>query len=453
MKTIFISSFNPFILRNILVSDALKIIVQDGSVRVVIFVPDYKVSFFEDQLVVYDNVVVEGIKTTNVSRQNIVFRFLGGSLVDTPTIKVHKRVQLAQDGRYVRFIVSWLLRKLLSRLVVVKRLVRKLDYLTMNKSYFLPYFSKYRPQLVFAADVFNDNDVHLLATARSQGIRTVGMIRSWDNFTTKGVFRIKPDILLVHNEILKSETVKYCDMIQETVWPVGIPQYDRYLNGSRLSRDAFFKKLDFDPARKLILFSPFGQRFTDTDWQIMDILKGLIEREEIPPTQVLVRCTPNDPVSLGGFIPNKCFYIDCPGRGFVGRETKDQELTVEDVNWLADCLHHCDVVVAGGASIGIDAATFGKPTILIHFDGFEEKPYWQSVRRFLEYQHPRDIISTGAMRSVRSAAELKQQLNSYLNNPRLDRPSREKMLRDQCWRLDGQSGQRIGRFLNSLLVG
>ena len=97
--------------------------------------------------------------------------------------------------------------KLFSRIFIFKRWIRWLDYFTMKKSRYSKYFSLYQPRLVFATDVFNDNDVYLLAEALSRKVGTVGMIRSWDNFTTKGFFRVKPDHLLVHNEILKKEAV------------------------------------------------------------------------------------------------------------------------------------------------------------------------------------------------------------------------------------------------------
>lgn len=430
--------------------DALKILKEANDVRVVILVPDYKTDFFRREIGAA-NVIIEGVKTRQPSQLNVVFRYLGSSLVDTPTIYVNKRVQLDRDGRHVRFFVSWILMKLFSRILIFKKLVRYLDYISIKKNSYANYFLEYKPQLVFVTDVFNDNDVYLLAESKSKGVKTVGMIRSWDNFTTKGFFRMKPDYLLVHNEILKREAVKYCDVKESTVVPVGIPQYDCYLNGSRVGREMFFKKLGFDPSQKLILFSPFGQRFTDTDWQVIEILKRFIENGEVSDAQVLVRCTPNDPVFLGNFVSGKYFYIDCPGRGFKGKGVRDQELTKEDMEWLADCLYHSNLVVAGGASIGIDGACFGKPTILIHFDGLEKKPYWQSVKRFLEYQHPRVIIESGAMRSAKDIDGFKRQIISYLKDPTLDGPAREKMLLDQCWKLDGCSGCRIGAFLNSLL--
>lgn len=450
VKTIFISSFNPFILRNLLIGDALKIFKENEDARAVVFVPDYKVNFFRREIGAA-NIIIEGVKISPPTRFDIVFRFLCSSLVDTPTVFINKRVQLDNDGRLLRFFVSWALMRLFSRVLIFKKFVRCLGYLFISKNHYSKYFSRYQPKLVFATDVFNDMDIYLLSGAKSRRIKTVGMVRSWDNLTTKGMLRIKPDKLVVHNTILKEQAIKYNDFHRRNVFVSGIPQYDRYITGSRIDRKNFFNKLGLDPGRKLILFSPFGGRFADTDWQIMEILKKLIENKETASAQVLVRFTPNDPVSLGNFIPDENFYIDRPGRGFFANVTRDQELNEKDMDWLADCLYHSDTVVAGGASIGIDAAIFDKPTILIHFDGLEKKPYWKSVKRFLEYLHPRDIIKSGAMRSVKSVEELKEYLNIYLENPELDRPAREKMLHDQCWKLDGQAGIRIGKFILSLL--
>lgn len=449
-KTIFISCFNPFILRNILSGDALKVLKSKSDIKIVIFVPDYKKDFFDKNLN-DSRVIVEGIKIGKNTKQDIIFRFITGSLVNTSTVMVHKKEELFKNKRYIRFSASWLLIKIFSRIGFIKKIVRCFDSLTINKNIFSNYFSKYNPSLVFATDVFNDYDVHLLETAKSQKIKTVGMIRSWDNFTTKGIFRVKPDKLIVHNNILKEQAIKWAGINENNIFISGVPQYDRYIDSKRMERETFFKKIGLDSQKKLIIFSPFGGRFTDTDWQIMEILKNFINNEEIEPFQVLVRFTPNDPVNLGKFSADKNFYIDKPGRSFEGKAPRDQELVGADMDWLADCLYHSDVLVAGGASIGIDAAVFGKPTILIHFDGFEKKPYWQSVKRFLEYQHPHDIIESGAMCSIKNIEEFKKSLNNYLKNPESNSIARAEMLKVQCWKLDGFSGKRIGDFLLSLL--
>ena len=73
-KTIFISSFNPFILRNILVGDALKTLKESNDTRVVIFVPDYKADFFRREIGAA-NITIEGIKT-NQPPQDLMSPFV-----------------------------------------------------------------------------------------------------------------------------------------------------------------------------------------------------------------------------------------------------------------------------------------------------------------------------------------------------------------------------------------
>ncbi|MBI3631526.1 MAG: hypothetical protein HY219_01515 [Candidatus Staskawiczbacteria bacterium] len=450
-RVIFISAFNPFVLRNILAGDVLKTVLhQDKDLSVVIFVPEHKTDFFKKE-VGSDKVIIEGIKTGQISRQDVFFRFVGSSLVNTPTIQIHKLVNLNKNKRWLHFFSSWFLIMVASRFRLFKYLVRWLDYFTGRKDYFLEYFTRYQPDLVFVTDVFNDDDVHLLATAKFCGVKTVGMIRSWDNFTTKGLFRIKPDNLLVHNDILKKAATNYGAMNAEKIFVSGIPQYDGYINGTRMPRSDFFKKLDFNPARKVILFSPFGNRFSDTDWQLMAMLQEFIERNLIPPAQLLIRLTPNDEVNPGNFVCGKYCYIDKPGYQFRPGVYRDQELNAQDMNWLADCLYYSDVVVASGASIGIDAAVFGKPAILIYFDGFKDKPYWQSARRFSKYSHGVSVFKTGAMAPVFGREELLNNLNIFLSDPNSNKIARDKMLQEQCWKLDGHSGERIGNFLLALL--
>ncbi len=455
-KTILISAFNPFILRNILIGGALPVLTGDFA-RVIVLVPDYKKDFFQKEIG-SDRVIIEPVGAQRITRQDTIFRFINSSLVSSQTLLSHKKDQLARRGGQVRFWVAWMAMRFFRLVPGLVWLVQKLDYLTMRKNYYQELFKQYNPTAVFTTDIFNDDDVHLMAEARRNRAKIIGMVRSWDNFTTKGVPRIQPDKLIVQNEIMKAEATEFGRIPRNKILVSGMPQYDRYISGQRMSREEFFKKIGLNPNRKLILLSPLGQRFSDTDWEIMDILKKLIHNQEIPAANVLVRNTPNDAVPLGSFKPDEHFYLDDPGHFFSaggGSSSggkagvyRDRELGRVDMDWLADCLYYADVIVAGGASIGIDAAIFGKPTVIIHFDGYQmNKPYQFSVKRFIEYNHPAPILKSGAMRSAQSQDQFRDYLRGYLNDPKKDEAARQAMLRDYCWRLDGNSGERIGQFI------
>lgn len=276
------------------------------------------------------------------------------------------------------------------------------------------------------------------------------MVRSWDNITNKGLFRVRPDYLLVNNEIIKEEAIKYEDINPERVVVVGMPQFDYYLNEPRSSRDDFFRRIHLNPKKKLIMFSPHGARFHDTDWQIMEILKKARASKEIleEGVQFLVRFPPNDDVPLGDFAPDENFFIDRPAKVFSGGLYRDQELDKSAMIHLADSLFYSDIIVTYNSSIIIDAAAFNKPTIGVFFDGWEKKSdIYRSVARFMEYDHTQYILKTGGLWVTRDRKELIKAINAYLKNPYYDSDGRKKILETQTAGFDGRSGKKIADFL------
>ena len=451
-STIFISSFNPFISRNILCTDAMGLFRSREDVLIVIFVPDYKSAYFAKQFG-GPNIVVEGVNLPSASPADIFFTYLASSLVRTGTLWAHKKEKFFRDKKLLRFLVSGLLMKLAGRLGFVKDLVRWLDLRTISGHVFRDYFEKYKPDLVFATDVFNNDDAKLIAGAKFFGAVSVAMVRSWDNITSKGMFRVKPDKLIVHNELIKHEAVKYEGMNPGDIFVSGLPQFDRYIKSPRLAREQFFRRIKLDPQGKLVLFSPFGQRFSSTDWQVLDILKQGRLRGEIPKeVQFLVRPPPNDFVAfLDRFVADEAFFLDRPGHQFSAGVFRDTELDEKDTEWLADSLYHCDLVISAGATLLVDGAVFDKPAILIYLDGWEHRPYSKSVRRFMEYDHGLWLRNSGAIKTVFTKGELFDAVNEYLVHPENDSVKRLSMAKEQCWRLDGQSGRRIYNFISSLL--
>ena len=98
MSTIFITSFNPFISRNILSTNVLGGLLAKGDIRIVILVPDYKVSYFKVRFNL-KNVVIEGFRAQQVDRQDVVFRFFTSSVVSTSRLKIRHKELLEKIGR------------------------------------------------------------------------------------------------------------------------------------------------------------------------------------------------------------------------------------------------------------------------------------------------------------------------------------------------------------------
>ncbi len=131
---------------------------------------------------------------------------------------------------------------------------------------------------------------------------------------------------------------------------------------------------------------------------------------------------------------------------------KYSEVEKRDMEHLADTLFHSDVTINTCSTMSIDAAAFDKPVINIVFDGHEKKPYYDSVRQFYDETriHYVPILKSGGVRLANNKEELIKYINMYLENPDLDREGRKKIIEEQCWKLDGKSGERIFNYLLEL---
>ena len=450
MKTIFITSFHPLISRNILSTDILKILKDQKNLRIVIFTVDYKKPYFEKEFAGI-NIIIEGMRAKPLSGLSLFFTHVALVLLNTPTMRIKARGKLEQDKNYFNYFIARLGAIMFGRSKTLRRLARFFDYTLAPKETFKKYVDTYKPSLVFSTDVLNDNDIKLLQEARSSCVRTIGMVRSWDNFSAKGVMRILPQKLIVSNEILKKEAVDYNDMESEDIFVAGIPHYDFYINHERTPRQKFFQEIGADPNKKLILFAPTGDRYirdNNTDWQILDILKKAILEKVIPAnSQVLVRFPPGDTCNLNNFVPPDFMIFDRPGTVFNSLTFKDRDLSHKDDVRLADSLYYSDVVISGPSTIMIDGAVFNKPIILINFDGWTKRDYFDSISRHYDSEHISRVAKGGGVRLVDSKEELIKWTNNYLGNPRLDEKERKQMIKEQACYLDGRSSERVARFL------
>jgi hypothetical protein len=91
------------------------------------------------------------------------------------------------------------------------------------------------------------------------------------------------------------------------------------------------------------------------------------------------------------------------------------------------------------------------PIVNIGFDVFATPPPVESVVRIYDFTHYANIVSTGGVRIARSAEDMIRAVNDYLADPSLDRAGRARIVDEQCYRVDGQSGARVGRLLLGLM--
>jgi hypothetical protein len=436
--------------RNILNTGVLKELLKSGS-SIVIFVVPEKLSFYKESYA-QDNVIIEAFDPESFSnRIDKILRSLAEVLVNTNVIRNRMIKKFHNSGRlgsylYHRFIIAFL-----GNSKVVKRIFRYIDRNLNKTDAYSDYFEKYRPDTVFAPDVFGVGDVLLFKSAAAHKVRTVGMVASWDNNTAKGLMRVIPDKLIVQNEIIKDESMNIQDVPEEIIKVVGIAHYDYYKTYKPISRKEYFRKLGLDPKKRLIMFSPAGDKFIATDWQICEILKKAYEKSEIPEDVItVVRVHPTNTVSFKDFIPDEHFIIEQPGVKFEGLGDKRKELDKEGMYHLLDSLAHTELVINVLSSIVIDAAVFDVPVVTIGFEGWEKKvPFGNSVKRYHSDENMAKLLAIGGAPIVRNERELIKEINTYLKHPQKDRDGRAKIVERQCWKLDGRAKFRIAEMVTN----
>lgn len=409
----------------------------ERGAKSVVLVPQKKLDFFKRE---YDvaGATFEGVDF-KIDWRDKFLKYLSLAAVQTNSLKLKRSTEMTGRGALLASIFggSFLFQKFVRFL---GRCLTAQPLLQQQRLGFNVFFDKYKPDTVFVTDIQNEYDVRLAEEARGRRIKVVGMVRSWDNLTTKGLIRFLPDKLLVQNEIAKEEAVCLHRIPIKSIEIVGIPHYDSYFQalGNQIAK-----------SMKLALFAPTGDRYIKNNTVDRDILY-LLDKALDENWQILVRLPPTDSVAfLDEMKSNDRFIFDRPGATF--KTHKNAELSLEDDRRLAETLLQCDLIVSGPSTIAIDAAFFDKPVILIAFDGFENRSYLQSVGRYYDYEHWRPVVESEAAKIARSQAEFSAAIDAYVKNPTLDKEARRKLAERFCFKVDGRSTERLKNVILNML--
>lgn len=449
---VFLSNFHSFATRNILKSGVLGCLSAQSDV--VIFVHKYKENYFKE-LYQKDGVVVEGVDIGHLikSTRNRLFVRIADWLLNTNVRKFRKLESLKRTGNKTKYYLSLVFTGLFSRIKPFKKFIRFLDGRVNNPRPFEPFFAKYKPSVVFATDLFNDCDLQLMKNARALGVRTVAMVRSWDNTTGVGYARFVPDALIVQNEVMKNEMPRYHDISAAIIHISGIPQFEQYLTMKPSNREDFFRSIGADPDKRLILFAPAGKYFIDTDWQTCETLKRLQHENKIPQdVQFIIRLHPFLPVDLSRFTADKNFIIDITGPASAEATAQAKimsgELSKGFYQHLFDSLHYSSLIINTISSIIVDAMALNKPLITVNFNGWEKDvPILKSLKRWRLEENQISWMSFEATRLVETKEELARWINTYLDDSSVDSDKREIFKRAYCGEYDGRSSERIASFV------
>ncbi|MDP2676977.1 MAG: CDP-glycerol glycerophosphotransferase family protein [bacterium] len=450
MKTIFITIFQGVEAKNILRTGIVKRLLEDSRVRVVLFVGNKEKAQLYQREFSHPRMIYEIVPRPLTTALDRFFASLKFQLLRTDTTHLRKKMAFEKEGNRILFFASKTWNWIIARKPLL-RFARFLDYRFVHDATYSHYFETYRPDIVFMAHLFDEQEIHLLREAKKRNIRTIGFINSWDKVTARCVLRLLPDRFVVFNDIVKEELATHNAVDPSHIFIGGIPQYDLYFKRTDGTRDDFFKAIGSEPQKKLIVYAPMGSAFSGSDWDMLDVLcrynkKGVFGNA----VDLLVRFQPNDFIDKKELEKRPWLLYDYPGIRFSSKRGVDWDMSAEDVNHLAHTLAHMSVLVCYASSMSVDAAIFDKPVININFE-LKHMPLHKSPTQFYHMAHYKKALCTGGIRCVENEKELIGWIRRYIGNPSLDAGGRDTLVRQQCFHTDGESGRRIGEYILSFL--
>lgn len=446
-KTILMTVGESIIARNTYAGDLLpELRKRAPDARLVLVVQPDKIENYRESFGRF-GVEVVGYKRSSFSRyETILFSLARSGIKSHTNLWSKMRSYLRGDSSFIATMFKRFLTFCFGGSVLYKRLLRFLILATPAEPKADELMRMYRPDMLFAASLTNfEFDVPLAKAAKKRGVKIVGMGRSWDNFSSHGLVRVVPNVLIMQNGFLKDMAAIHQDMHEQRIpmHIIGVPHYDIYKDEGLLeSREEFFKKNKLDSNKKLILYGAMGEFLFIHEKGVADVLERIIEENKLSsPAQVIFRAHPRFRSSLDHVKVMKHVALD----RIVESGEKGFSVETGEAKHFINLLHHADVVVTGASTIAIDAAVMGRPIICVAFDGIAERvPHWNSVKRFYDtYTHFEALMATGGARRADTPDELARYINEYFKHPERDAEARKEILRLFVNPFNGNATERL----------
>jgi hypothetical protein len=323
--------------------------------------------------------------------------------------------------------------------------------------YYRQLFKEMKPSVLFCSHQRPSAIVPPVLAAKSLGIPTATFIFSWDNLTSKGRIAAPFDHYLVWSDLMRDEMLRfYPDVTPERVHIVGTPQFDPYAdNNLLLSREEFFEHAHADPSRPLICYSGGDSYTCPEDQEHVRVLMELIRNGAIKGNpQVLLRPAPVDSGKrydeVRKMYPELIYSPPAWAHTRPGDWSRSVPLP-EDVQFLANLTHHSDLNINMGSTMTLDFAIHDKPVVNVAFNVVSPPPHGLPLWEFINlFDHYRPVFEFGTSRSARSAEEMAEHVNAYLENPALDREARRRFVDLEVSGPLGQASRRIVEALECM---
>jgi|GEM_PF-4748083 len=309
-------------------------------------------------------------------------------------------------------------------------------------------FRQYPPDLVVSTHPYVIWEWDIITYARKMGYPTLGVVKSWDNLLRK--LAILPHRLAVWSEANRQEAIDLSGYRKEDVDIVGSLAFDRYFKPAVLKlRAEFWRSMDLDPAKPVILFGTAGSFSPDWDETfMMDVLLDLAEKTaELQDVQFVCRLHPI--THLEYFWP----YRNHPRvRLSFGSYVKTLGwcMTRDEVDEMANLLAHADLIITPASTLTLEGPIFDTPTIVTLFSTVRPELHAAATRRDWLDMHFRPIADNNWLPLADDVDELRRMVITALADPGWYRARRRQLVNHFVHFTDGCSYRRLAELIHRL---
>lgn len=350
------------------------------------------------------------------------------------------RTQLARSMR---------LRKRLARcgwrsmLKIWLRLER--EYLFRPKREYVDLLMRMRPSLVVATNATTTKESEVVSSAKSLGIKTLGVVGSWDRLHK--FMYTRTDHISVWNDINRQEAVELEGFEKRFVHVTGPAQFDPYFDSeSELRKGDFCASMGLDPGRPIIMLATAGAFVQGYDESYMlEWLMEQIDSGAIPGrSQVICRLHPfsrmEQFLSWADHPDVRLSYI----KGYI--PTLGYTMSREEVVQVSNMLRHSDVVITPGSTMTIEAAIFDTPIVVPVFHLYQDEMSKRYYRTRVFGRHFGRIQQRNLVPILYGPTETLQAINRCIQDRGWMSEERRQLVEDYCQFTDGQSTKRLAEL-------
>lgn len=292
--------------------------------------------------------------------------------------------------------------------------------------------------LLVLGEPFDPRELQMQRSFDKESIKTISIVQSWDNTSTKGRILSCASKILVWGDYQKDEVIKfYPEFDKDNVIPVGLPQFEIYKRNTEKNyfekRKFFLENLSISYRKKIILFATGAEKIGGlNEPKICEfIAEELNNRLKNLNCHLLIRLHPADKsIRYKNLIDNASVTI-CEASIPSNQILQDWLPPQEELSKLMNFLKYSDVSINTASTMTLDSMAMNTPVVNIGFDMLETHNRL-SCKRFYKYHHWLPLIESDALNIATSPEDLIEMIAVSINRPSSKRKEINHVLNKVC---------------------